>query len=149
MASYAGSCTSLTSLSVPDTSGVTSVGAYFMASYAYGCSNLTSLSVPDTSGVTSVGTYFMDSYAYSCNSLTKLILPAVGWFSTHNVNWSVPSTRLNYLKGYVIDSADLSDWQALTVSGKTLYTNYIQSSDDVLVLPSTKNHFLSLLGVGG
>ena len=34
-------------LSVPDTSGLTSVGDYFMGGYAEGCSGLTSLSVPD------------------------------------------------------------------------------------------------------
>jgi len=29
----------------------------------------------------------------------------------------------------VLDSDDLSSWQALTVSGKTLYTNYIRNPD--------------------
>ena len=152
MGSYANGCTALTTLSVPDTSNVTSVGTFFMEYYARNCTNLTSLGIPDTSNpsLTSIGDYFMYYYASNCSALTKLILPAVGWFSTHNVDWLVPAARLNYLKGYVIDSADLSDWQGLTVSGKTLYTNYIQSSSDVLVLPSTtKNHFLSLLGVGG
>ena len=69
MAYYAYGCYGLTSLSVPDTSGLTSVGNYFMYYYAYGCSSLTSLSVPDTSGLTSVGNYFMSSYAYGCISL--------------------------------------------------------------------------------
>ena len=72
---YASGCSSLTSLSVPDTSGLTSVGNYFMNSYAYNCSSLTSLSVPDTSGLTSVGNYFMNSYAYNCTSLTSLSVP--------------------------------------------------------------------------
>jgi len=72
---YAYSCSSLTSLSVPDTSGLTSIGASFMRSYAYGCTALTSLSVPDTSGLTSVGDYFMSYYARSCTSLTSLSVP--------------------------------------------------------------------------
>ena len=41
---------------------ITSVGTYFLSYYAYGCNKLTSLSVPDTSGLTTVGVYFMDSY---------------------------------------------------------------------------------------
>jgi hypothetical protein len=163
MCSYADSCTRLTSLSVPDTSGLTSVGGYFMYAYAYGCSNLTSLSVPDTSGLTSVGNYFMvsyadsctrltslsvpdtsglisvgilfmDDYAYNCSSLTSLILPdSTGWFGSHNVNWSVPSGRLGYLYGYTPDSTSQTAWRALTVSGKTLYTNYIRAEDHVLL----------------
>ena len=163
MCSYADSCTRLTSLSVPDTSGLTSVGGYFMYAYAYGCSNLTSLSVPDTSGFTSVGNYFMvsyadsctrltslsvpdtsglisvgilfmDDYAYNCSSLTSLILPdSTGWFGSHNVNWSVPSGRLGYLYGYTPDSTSQTAWRALTVSGKTLYTNYIRAEDHVLL----------------
>lgn len=163
MCSYADSCTRLTSLSVPDTSGLTSVGGYFMYAYAYGCSNLTSLSVPDTSGLTSVGNSFMYSYAgncsnlaslsvpdtsglisvgilfmayyaYNCSSLTSLILPdSTGWFGSHNVNWSVPSGRLGYLYGYTPDSTSQTAWRALTVSGKTLYTNYIRAEDHVLL----------------
>jgi hypothetical protein len=126
---YANGCSSLTSLAVPDTSGLTSVGSYFMGYYALGCSKLTSLAVPDTSGLTSVGSYFMYYYAYNCSSLTKLVLPAVGWFEDNNVNWGVPSGRLGVLKGRVLDPDDLSDWKALTVIGKTLYTNYIRDPD--------------------
>jgi len=104
-----------------------------MASYASGCTNLTSLSVPDTSNVTSAGGYFMASYATNCNALTTLVLPSVGWFATHDVNWSVPSGRLNSLKGEVISGSDLSGWQALTTSTSpnTLYINYIQNTADV------------------
>jgi hypothetical protein len=58
MRSYANGCSSLTSLAVPDTSGLTSVGTAFMYSYAEGCSSLTSLAVPDTSGLESVGDIF-------------------------------------------------------------------------------------------
>jgi hypothetical protein len=134
MYSYADSCTNLTSLSVPDTSGLTSVGDNFMAYYALNCSSLTSLSVPDTSGITSVGTYFMSSYAYNCSSLTSLILPdSTGWFGSHNVSWSVPSGRLGYLYGYTPNSTSQTAWRALTVSGKTLYTNYIRAEDHVLL----------------
>ena len=134
MGYYACDCSNLTSLGVPDTSGLASVGDYFMRSYAHGCSNLTSLGVPDTSGLTSVGTNFMYYYAYGCSALTSLLLPsAAGWFTTNNVDWSVPSERLGYLIGYVPNATAQTAWQALTVSGKTLYTNYIQSSDYVLV----------------
>lgn len=139
MDSYAIGCSELTSLDVPDTSSVTSVGNYFMRHYAYGCTNLTSLSVPDTSSVTSVGYSFMYYYAYGCTKLTSLILPAVGWFANHDINWSVPSGRLNYLKGYVTDSSDLTDWQDLTTSTSpnTLYINYIRSTDDVVYIPTS------------
>lgn len=135
---YASGCSNLTSLSVPDTSGITSVGNTFMYGYAQDCSNLTSLSVPDTSGITSIGTYFMGGYAYGCTSLTSLILPAVGWFATHDINWSVPSARLDYLKGYANNVTDRDNWRALTTSTSpnTLYINYIRSADDV-ILPET------------
>jgi len=135
MVGYANSCSSLTSLSVPDTSGLTSVGDYFMSFYAYGCSSLTSLSVPDTSGLTSVGTLFMAYYAQSCTSLTSLMLPsATGWFESHNISWSVPSSRLGYLYGYAPNATSQTAWQALTASGKTLYTNYIRDYDHVKVI---------------
>jgi len=58
---------------------------------------------------------------------------ATGWFASNNVNWSVPSTRLGKLYGYTPDAASQTAWQALTVSGKTLYTNYIQSTSYVKV----------------
>ena len=131
---YAYGCTNLTSLSVPDTSELTSVGDYFMYSYAYDCSSLTSLSVPDTSGLTSVGSYFMAFYASYCSSLTSLILPdSTGWFGSNNIDWSVPAARLGYLNGYTPDSTSQTAWRALTVFGKTLYTNYIRAEDHVLL----------------
>ena len=134
MRAYAQGCSSLTSLSVPDTSKLTSVGIDFMSSYADGCSSLTSLSVPDTSRLTSVGDSFMSYYAYGCTSLTSLILPdSTGWFGSYNVSWSVPSGRLGYLYGYTPDSTSQTAWRALTVSGKTLYTNYIRAEDHVLL----------------
>jgi hypothetical protein len=61
----------LTSLDVPDTSSLESVGNYFMRYYAYGCSSLTSLAVPDTSGLTSVGNSFM--YYAMLSSLTSAV----------------------------------------------------------------------------
>jgi len=132
---YAYGCTSLTSLSVPDTSGLTSVGSGFMAYYAYSCSSLTSLSVPDTSGLTSVGDYFMRAYASGCTSLTSFMLPsATGWFESHNISWSVPSSRFGYLYGYAPNATSQTAWQALTASGKTLYTNYIRDYDHVKVI---------------
>ncbi len=134
MGNYARNCTSLTSLSVPDTSGLTTVSSGFMRNYASGCTSLTSLSVPDTSGLTTVSTYFMAYYANGCSALTSLLLPSTtGWFASNNVSWSVPSARLGSLKGYAPNSTAQTAWQALTVSGKTLYTNYIQSEDDVEV----------------
>jgi len=140
MSYYANGCSSLTSLSVPDTSGLTSVGNYFMSYYANGCSSLTSLSVPDTSGLTTVGDYFMASYARDCTSLTSLMLPsATGWFGDYNINWSVPSSRLNYLYGYAPTTTSQTAWKALTASGKTLYTNYIQSSSYVKLLTKILN----------
>jgi hypothetical protein len=129
MYSYARDCSSLTSLDVPDTSSLSSAGNYFMYSYARDCSSLTSLAVPDTSSLESVGDSFMYYYAQGCSSLTKLVLPAVGWFQDNNVDWSVPASRLGVLEGHVLDSDDLSSWQALTVSGKTLHTNYIRDPD--------------------
>lgn len=131
---YAYNCSSLTSLDVPDISGVTSVPSGFMREYAYGCSSLTSLSIPDTSSVTSVGSNFMYYYAYGCSSLTKLILPnTTSYFSTTNVGWGVPSARLGLLKGYVKTPSAKTAWEALTVSGKTLYTNYIRSTSDIVL----------------
>ena len=130
---YARGCSSLTSLDVPDTSGLTTVGSSFMSYCAYGCSSLTSLAVPDTSGLTSAGTGFMYRYAYNCTSLLRLELPAAGWFVGHDIDWAVPSGRLNHLKGYVTNSTDRTAWQALTAETKTLYINYVRSSGDVIL----------------
>ena len=134
MSYYAGGCTGLTSLAVPDTSGLTSVGNNFMYSYANGCSSLTSLGVPDTSGLTTVGTGFMSFYAQNTNALTALILPpTTGWFGNNNINWKVPAGRLGILQGHVPNAAAKAAWDLLTVEGKTLHTNYIQSTDNVII----------------
>ena len=128
MRSYAQDCSSLTSLSVPDTSGLTSVGDGFMRSYAQGCSSLTSLSVPDTSGLTSVGSSFVRSYAQDCSSLTSLSVPdtsgltSVGDFSmysyaqgcTNLTSLSVPDTSelesvgANFMVSYARDCSSLT-----------------------------------------
>jgi hypothetical protein len=134
MSQYAFDCSKLTSLGVPDTSNISGdVGIFFMSNYASNCSKLTSLGVPNTSGITSAGMNFMSGYANGCTALTKLVLPSVGWFATHDVSWGVPSGRLTYLKGEVLDSADLAGWQALTTdtSPNTLYINYIRNTADV------------------
>lgn len=113
---------------------ISTVGDSFMSYYAYDCTSLTSLSVPDTSGLTTVGSDFMAYYAYGCSGLTSLILPdSTGWFGSNNVDWSVPSGRLGYLYGYTPNSTSQTAWRALTVSGKTLYTNYIRAEDHVLL----------------
>src|SRR5574344_545308 len=75
MSYYAFNCSNLTSLSVPDTSGVTTVDASFMYFYARGCSKLTSLNIPDTSNITTVGNNFMSGYATYCITLTSLSVP--------------------------------------------------------------------------
>jgi len=116
------------------------VGDYFMYNYAAYCYSITSLDIPDTSSLTSVGSDFMHDYANGCTSLTSLGLPKAGWFYSHNVDWSVPSGRLGYLKGVVKDPNDLADWKYLaSASGRTLYTNYIQDPDNVISLPSEAN----------
>lgn len=135
MSAYAYGCSSLTSLSAPNISSLTSVGQYFLYRYAYNCSSLTSLSIPDTSNLVSVNGYFMTHYANGCSSLTSLILPKVGVFNNNNINWTILSGRLGYLKGHVLDSADLDDWKSLVVDGKTLYTNYIRNAADVIMKP--------------
>ena len=135
---YASDCSNLTSLDVPDTSGLESVGGSFMRSYARSCSSLTSLAVPDTSSLESVVTNFMRYYARNCSSITELVLPAVGWFEDNNVDWSVSSTRLGVLKGRVLKWSDLSGWKALTAEGKTLHTNYIRDPELVYCEQATE-----------
>jgi len=129
---YAQDCSSLTSLSVSNMSSITSIGDFFMFNYAINCSSLTSLQVPNTSSVSSVGSPFMDGFAKDCSSLERLELPAAGWFASNNIDWEVPSGRLNTVKGYVQNNTDKSDWQDLVLSGETLHTNYIRSTDDVI-----------------
>jgi len=115
MASYARSCTSLTSLSVPDTSGLTSVGDYFMAYYAYGCTSLTSLSVPDTSGLTSIGASFMRSYADGCTSLTSLSVPDTS---------GLTSIGASFMRSYAYNCSSLTSLSVPDTSGLTSVGDY-------------------------
>lgn len=133
MSNYAYGCSSLTSLDVPDTSNVTSVGGNFMNSCTRDCVSITTRGIPDTSSITSVGASFMYRYILNGNSLIRLDLPAVGWFASNNVDWGVPAGRLNYVKGYVKNATDKSNWDALVTSGNTLYTNYIRNTSDVIL----------------
>ena len=137
--SFWGQSTNLVGISISQKAVLSgTVGKNFMISYADACTSLISLDVPDTSGITSVGDYFMSFYAYNCTSLISLILPAVGWFGSHNVDWSIPSGRLGYLKGYANNVTDRDNWRALTTSSSpnTLYINYIRSADDVILPPT-------------
>ena len=145
MGQYASESEDLDLLSVPDTSGLTSVDDGFFSFYANECNSLISLAIPDTSNITSVGLYFTLNYARNCSSLERLELPAVGWFASNNINWSVPSGRLNNVKGYVKNSTDLSDWQDLVVSGETLYTNYVRDTDDVILESINNSNFLTFM----
>jgi hypothetical protein len=141
MRSYARGCSSLTSLSVPDTSGLTSVGSYFMAYYAYGCSSLTSLSVPDTSGLTSVGNYFMYSYAYGCSSLTSLSVPDTSGLT------SVGDYFMVYYAYNCssLTSLSIPDTSKLGSVGNSFMTYYASgcSSLTSLILPSATGWFAS------
>jgi hypothetical protein len=130
--SYALGCSSLTSLTAHNLSNVTSFGGGSLNFYAFGCSSLLSLGIPNTSNLTNLNSSFMVRYAFNCLALTSLELPAIGWFASNNVDWNLPSERLNNLKGYVQNSTDLSDWQGVTSSGETLHTNYIRSTNDVI-----------------
>jgi len=139
MRNYAYNCTSLTSLSVPDTSGLTTVGNYFMRGYAYGCTSLTSLSVPDTSGLTSVGTDFMAYYAYNCSSLTSLSVPDTS---------GLTSVGNYFMAGYAQSCTSLTSLSVPDTSGLTSVGNYFMtyyaydcSSLTSLMLPSATGWF--------
>jgi len=112
---YANGCSSLTSLSVPDTSGLTSVGSSFMEGYASDCSSLTSLSVPDTSGLTTVGSSFMDSYARSCSSLTSLSVPDTSRLTT---------VGDYFMRYYARSCSNLTSLSVPDTSGLTTVGNY-------------------------
>ena len=141
MRSDARGCSSLTSLSVPDTSGLTSVGDYFMAYYAYSCSSLTSLSVPDTSGLTSVGNSFMTYYAYGCTSLTSLSIPDTS---------GLTSVGNSFMYSYARDCSALTSLSVPDTSGLTsvgtsfmAYYAYNCSSLTSFMLPSATGWFAS------
>lgn len=134
LSGYALNCSSIKKLKNVDTEMVTSIGNNFMNNFAQGCSSLLEMYVPDTSKMTTVGTDIMKNFANGTYSLLKLFLPnTTGWFTTNNVDWSVPLNRLGLLKGYVKTPSAKTAWEALTVSGKTLYTNRIRSTSDVIL----------------
>ena len=141
MTAYAYNCSSLTSLSVPDVSGLTSIGDFFMTAYARGCSSLTSLSVPNTSGLTSVGNYFMDSYAHSCSALTSLSAPNTS---------GLTSVGNSFMAYYVRDCSALTslsvpDTSVLETVGSDFmyYYAYGCSALTSLMLPSATGWFAS------
>jgi acyl-coenzyme A thioesterase PaaI-like protein len=149
---YAYGCSSLTSLAVPDTSGLTSVGTYFMYSYASDCSSLTSLAVPDTSGLTSVGTYFMYSYASDCSSLTSLAVPDTS---------SLESAGNYFMYYYAYGCSSLTSLAVPDTSGLTSvgtyfmasYANYCSSLTSLAVpdtssLESVGNSFMAYYAEG-
>ena len=134
MYSYAENCTSLTSLDVPDTSGITSVGTYFMYSYASGCSSLTSLDVPDISGLTSVGNSFMIGYAQNCTSLTSLDVPDTSGITSVGVEF-----MYSYASGCSsLTSLSVPDTSGITSIGEDFmfYYAYGCSSLTSLLLPA-------------
>src|SRR5574344_1485433 len=71
--SFYGQATNLTEIDISQKAVLSGgIGNCFMYYYAYSCTGLTSLSVPDTSGITTVGNCFMYNYARSCTGLTSL-----------------------------------------------------------------------------
>ncbi len=135
MYSYADGCSSLTSLAVPDTSGLTSVGDSFMRSYANGCSKLTSLDVPDTSGLTSVGDSFMRSYANGCSKLTSLDVP-----DTSDLSSAGDSFMSYYADGCSsLTSLDVPDTSSLTRVGNYFMQCYADGCSKLtsLAVPDT------------
>jgi len=144
MAYYAYNCSSLTSLDVPDTSSLESVGTNFMYAYAYGCSSLTSLDVPDTSGLTSAGNYFMRYYASNCSSLTSLDVP-----DTSGLTSVGDSFMHYYARGCSsLTSLAVPDTSSLESVGNYFMENYAQNCSSLaeLVLPAVgwfENHNVS------
>ncbi|GHU80831.1 hypothetical protein FACS1894191_6930 [Clostridia bacterium] len=134
MAYYAYGCTELTELDAPDTSKLETItiGA-FMANYAYGCTKLTELALPDLSSITNANdVYFMINYAVDCTALEALVAPfAPVYFAANNVNLNIGTALNGTLKLYT-EQAYKDDWDALTESGKFLYINQIQSTDNVI-----------------
>jgi len=144
MYAYAYGCSKLTSLAVPDTSGLESVGNNFMYSYARGCSSLTSLAVPDTSGLTSVGNNFMYYYAGDCSSLTSLAVPDTS--SLESVGYSFMAYYANSCSS--LTSLAVPDTSSLESVGDLFMSSYAYgcSSLTELVLPAVgwfENHNVS------
>ena len=143
MNAYARLCYNLTSLSVPDTSGLTSVGNYFMNACAYRCSNLTSLSVPDISGLTSVSNYFMSNYAGGCSNLTSLSVPDTSGLTKVGMTF-----LYNYANGCSsLTSLSVPDTSGLITEGATVGTYFMSgyasncTSLTKLMLPENPAYF--------
>ena len=82
-------CTSLTSITIP--SGVTSIGT----SAFENCTSLTSVTIPDS--VTSIGSWAF----YKCNNLEEMILPFVGG----SANATESASVLGYIFGYTVETS--------------------------------------------
>jgi len=143
MNAYARLCYNLTSLSVPDTSGLTSIGNYFMNACAYRCYNLTSLSVPDISGLTSVSNYFMSNYAGGCSNLTSLSVPDTSGLTKVGMTF-----LYNYANGCSsLTSLSVPDTSGLITEGATVGTYFMSgyasncTSLTKLMLPENPAYF--------
>ena len=133
MDDYAANCTNLISLNAPNVQNIRDVTNSFLGSYAKNCSNLISLGIPYLPKLEDASSAIMEDYAENCNSLKVLKLPSEpSYFKDNNVNWNIPSNRLGTLIGETYYSANVEAWQELTISGKTLYTNYIRSADFIV-----------------
>jgi hypothetical protein len=133
---FAQNCTSLVTLGVPDISRATVVGNNGMRNYAQGCTALETLSIPSFTALTTVGSGFMSNYASNDAALDFLVMDsAPGWFSTHTVSWDVAAAAATDEEGLkaIVPADSLTDWQALTASGKTLATNRITDPANVIV----------------
>lgn len=139
-------CTGLTSLDVPDTSGVTSVGNSFMEAYAFSCESLESLDVPDTSGVTSIGNYFFYLYAKGCKSLTSLDTPDTSGI-TNGARYFLSS----YAEGCVLlEALGVPDTSGITAGTYSFMASYARScgsltslgAPDTSHITTAEDHFL-------
>ncbi|WP_461246114.1 MBG domain-containing protein, partial [Treponema sp. R6D11] len=121
---------------------ITNAGSNFLAYYAASCYNITSLEIPNTENIASVGTNFMKNFASLCSGLNFLTTSASpAWFATHDVDFSVPSSRLGYIKLHIDKTDSESDseyrakyyaWLALEDQYRTLHINYIRSPYNII-----------------
>jgi uncharacterized repeat protein (TIGR02543 family) len=119
MQSFAANCTTLTALSAPDTSKLTSCGINFMREYAAGCSNLASLGAPDTSKIASAGDFFLFAYAAGCSSLMSLAVPDTS---------GLASAGDYFLLGYAAGCSSLRSLAAPDTSGLASAGNFFMAS---------------------
>lgn len=146
MALYANGCSSVTSLDIPDTSGLTGTGSHFLYVYAGSCPSITSLGVPDTSGLTgSAGNDFMAYYANECWDLQSLIAPDTSGFTSAGDNFMLCFCN----NCYDLTSLTAPDTGNMTSAGIYFVAHYTGSTSLVsLDAPDTSNlitvghHFL-------